>query len=279
MSKGCYPGLVNISGTYCFFNSTVQVRLHGTTRRSDPNLSFLGIRIIKSAPAPNRRDTQKCRRLGRPHPSPRRPPYSPHRSALPAPSLAGTRGTTNTRPPIYRQIDLNTPHRRPSSFKPSEVIKALSSSDSGKRSALFSSREHQDAQELFQLLTSVVRDEAANVLQERMRERGLGGLAVDSSKDSDSEIQNRSVFDGLMAQRRSCVECGYTEAVRHFAFDNISLTVPPNVSTLIIGIVLTPSNIHILPVCCDAIRMPRRLYTSRGPRGLSMQQLLNGRHA
>ncbi|KAG9078593.1 hypothetical protein FS749_009351, partial [Ceratobasidium sp. UAMH 11750] len=24
VSKGCYPGLVNISGTYCFFNSTVQ---------------------------------------------------------------------------------------------------------------------------------------------------------------------------------------------------------------------------------------------------------------
>ncbi|KAF8759597.1 Cysteine proteinase [Rhizoctonia solani] len=127
-----------------------------------------------------------------------------------------------------RHVDLNTPHRRPSSFRPSEVIKALSGSDSGKRSALFSSREHQDAQELFQLLSSVVRDEAGTVLQERLRERGLGGLATAGTlQTSDSDVSTRSVFDGLMAQRRSCVDCGYTEAVRHFAFDNVSLSVPP----------------------------------------------------
>jgi ubiquitin carboxyl-terminal hydrolase 1 len=107
----------------------------------------------------------------------------------------------------------------------------LSGSDSGKRSALFSSREHQDAQELFQLLSSVVRDEAGSVLQERLRERGLGGLsALGTLETSDSDVSTRNVFDGLMAQRRSCVDCGYTEAVRHFAFDNVSLSVPPLVS-------------------------------------------------
>jgi ubiquitin carboxyl-terminal hydrolase 1 len=36
----------------------------------------------------------------------------------------------------------------------------------------------------------------------------------------------KSVFDGLTANRRSCVECGYTEAVMHFAFDNWQLAVP-----------------------------------------------------
>jgi ubiquitin carboxyl-terminal hydrolase 1 len=113
------------------------------------------------------------------------------------------------------------------------VIKALSDSDSGKRSALFASREHQDAQELFQLLSSVVRDEASNVLQERMRERGLGGFATEASDNSEGDVHSRSVFDGLMAQRRSCVECGYTEAVRHFAFDSVSLTVPPLVSLFV----------------------------------------------
>ncbi|KAJ2608634.1 ubiquitin-specific protease ubp1 [Coemansia sp. RSA 1365] len=33
-------------------------------------------------------------------------------------------------------------------------------------------------------------------------------------------------FVGLMASRLSCVKCGYTEAVRHFAFDNVSLPLP-----------------------------------------------------
>ncbi|KAI9480060.1 hypothetical protein BX667DRAFT_485571 [Coemansia mojavensis] len=33
-------------------------------------------------------------------------------------------------------------------------------------------------------------------------------------------------FTGLKASRLSCVNCGYTEAVRHFAFDNVSLSLP-----------------------------------------------------
>ncbi|KAI7826750.1 hypothetical protein BX661DRAFT_183402 [Kickxella alabastrina] len=33
-------------------------------------------------------------------------------------------------------------------------------------------------------------------------------------------------FTGLTASRLSCAQCGYTEAVRHFAFDNISLSLP-----------------------------------------------------
>lgn len=88
------------------------------------------------------------------------------------------------------------------------------------------------------MLSSVVRDEATNVLQERLRERGLGGLAVENSNDAESELHSRSVFDGLMAQRRSCVECGYTEAVRHFAFDNVSLTVPPDVSNSVTSVIM-----------------------------------------
>ncbi|KAF8607805.1 cysteine proteinase [Ceratobasidium sp. AG-I] len=220
ISKGCYPGLVNISGTYCFFNSTVQA--FASLKALQPQIDEI------------------------------------HKNAedwdVPTPVLDSLRSVLT---------DLNTPHRRPSSFKPSEVIKALSGSDTGKRSALFSSREHQDAQELFQLLTSVVRDEAANVLQERMRERGLGGLAVDTSKDSDSEIQNRSVFDGLMAQRRSCVECGYTEAVRHFAFDNISLTVPPNSSAMLSECIEDYTRLEVLEDClcsnCSMVATHKRL--------------------
>ncbi|KAJ6559918.1 hypothetical protein B0H19DRAFT_107051 [Mycena capillaripes] len=33
----------------------------------------------------------------------------------------------------------------------------------------------------------------------------------------------QSPFDGLTATRRACVRCGYTAAIRHFAFDSVQL--------------------------------------------------------
>ena len=94
----------------------------------------------------------------------------------------------------------------------------------GKHNSLFSSREHQDAQELFQLVSECMKKEIAAVNRERQRDRGLGGLSQLDGQAS-REI-GMSVFDGLTANRRSCVECGYTEAVMHFAFDSWQLAVP-----------------------------------------------------
>lgn len=36
----------------------------------------------------------------------------------------------------------------------------------------------------------------------------------------------RNPFTGLAASKVSCLKCGYTAAIRHHTFDNISLTVP-----------------------------------------------------
>ncbi|KAG0334129.1 hypothetical protein BG000_008604 [Podila horticola] len=46
---------------------------------------------------------------------------------------------------------------------------------------------------------------------------------------TEQEKYNRakSPFMGLLASRVSCVDCGYTAAIRHSTFDNLSLTVPP----------------------------------------------------
>lgn len=73
--------------------------------------------------------------------------------------------------------------------------------------------------------------------KEGYRDRGLGGLGLGvdgkvgvSANGKDKEKGDggigKSVFDGLTANRRSCMECGYTEAVMHFAFDNWQLAVP-----------------------------------------------------
>lgn len=48
---------------------------------------------------------------------------------------------------------------------------------------------------------------------------------------SSKRTIGKSVFDGLTANRRSCKDCGYTEAVMHFGFDNWQLALPRSVST------------------------------------------------
>ena len=106
------------------------------------------------------------------------------------------------------------------------MISALSHPEPGRRVPLFSSREHQDAQELFQLVSEYIKKEATAVDREGARDLGLGALASLSSYPSTAVDVSKGVFDGLTANRRSCCECGYTEAVMHFPFDNWQLTVP-----------------------------------------------------
>ena len=124
----------------------------------------------------------------------------------------------------HSSIVLNTPSTASRAIRPVEMISSLSNHNPGKHNSLFSSREHQDAQELFQLLSECVKSEAVAVAREIRRDRGLGGLT--QSDDRMSRDVSKTVFDGLTANRRSCVQCGYTEAVMHFPFDNWQLAVP-----------------------------------------------------
>jgi ubiquitin carboxyl-terminal hydrolase 1 len=109
------------------------------------------------------------------------------------------------------------------------MIAALSQPEPGRRATpLFSSREHQDAQELFQLVSEYVKKEATAVDREGARDLGFGSLASLSSAPATAinVDVSKGVFDGLTANRRSCCECGYTEAVMHFPVDNWQLTIP-----------------------------------------------------
>ncbi|KAJ1959041.1 ubiquitin-specific protease ubp1 [Dispira parvispora] len=145
--------------------------------------------------------------------------------------------------------------RQCTSFPPYEIITAL-----GHHATWVASRQQQDAQELFQLLSSALTTATqvpfaaspASILD-------LGTLRVLSAStpdllsfDSDqppsdplvrsvhasqptplSQSQNISQpskptnpFLGMAAQRTTCQSCGYTAAVRHFTFDNLSLHLP-----------------------------------------------------
>ncbi|KAL4251114.1 hypothetical protein ABKN59_005631 [Abortiporus biennis] len=198
---GYYPGIVNISGTYCFMDSTLQALA---------SLSYLTphIELIQA----------KAEQLD-----------------VATPVLDALLDILHT---------LNTPTSSPHAIRPHAMINALSSHSESKQNSLFSSREHQDAQELFQLISECLKDETIAVDKEGYRDRGLGGVGLlPSTKLNGSAggkhsgngkntskwrkgVIGKSVFDGLTANRRSCVQCGYTEAVMHFAFDNLQLAVP-----------------------------------------------------
>ncbi|KAF8700581.1 hypothetical protein AX14_000675, partial [Amanita brunnescens Koide BX004] len=178
-NDGYYPGLVNISGTYCFMNSTLQALA---------SLSYL----------------------------------QPHVDAIHANAEALDLPTPviDSLQDLFRK--LNTPRSSYHSIRPVDIIDVLSHVE-GRTNALFYSREHQDAQELFQLLSECVKNETVAVDKEGKRDRGLGGLS--QSPETIKEI-GKGVFDGLTANRRSCVTCEYTEAVMHFSLDNMQLSLP-----------------------------------------------------
>ncbi|KAI8993415.1 hypothetical protein BDB01DRAFT_776226 [Pilobolus umbonatus] len=107
-------------------------------------------------------------------------------------------------------------------FKPTELVLALSSN----RRIL--NKEQQDAQELFQLLSSAL-DTESDLAQKR---HGLQDVLLHSSNPSPFIIHHpltkpfTNPFTGLLANRLSCMHCGYTEAIRHFSFNNVQLTLP-----------------------------------------------------
>ncbi|KAF8967428.1 hypothetical protein BDZ97DRAFT_1916718 [Flammula alnicola] len=206
-----YPGLVNISGTYCFMNSTLQAMA---------SLSYL----------------------------------QPHIDAIHSKAVA-----LDVPTPVIDALqelfkNLNTPKSTYNSLRPHGIISALSNPQPptpnskgtfhpSTSSSLFNSREHQDAQELFQLVSECIKNEMGAVDREGLRDRGIAGVldlekppAVAPREKSDlmnedgsvmpRSMNSKSVFDGLTANRRSCVVCGYTEAVMHFGFDNWQLAVP-----------------------------------------------------
>ena len=118
---------------------------------------------------------------------------------------------------------LNLPQACYNSIRPVDIISVLADQSRGKVNSLFSSREHQDAQELFQLISECIKREVLAIDKEEHRDRGFGELRRPA--EASREI-SKGVFDGLTANRRSCMECGYTEAVMHFAFDNWQLAIP-----------------------------------------------------
>jgi hypothetical protein len=166
---------------------------------------------------------------------------------------------------------LNIPRSSPRAIKPRELIDALSVDPEGRTNPLLCSREHQDAQELFQLLSECIKREATAVDKEGLRDRGLGAISK-TNGSSRHKNMGSTVFDGLTANRRSCVVCGYTEAVMHFSFDNWQLAVPRAVSSII----SCHSFVSLSPLAVlHHLRLPVRLHSTREAHRLHLSKVFH----
>ncbi|KAI7899852.1 uncharacterized protein BX663DRAFT_459516 [Cokeromyces recurvatus] len=114
---------------------------------------------------------------------------------------------------------LTMPRYRYTSFRPLDIITALSSN------RRIINREQQDAQEFFQLVSSAIDTEGQKVV--KSLDNGLRVLLQKHQHMNTLE----NPFIGLLANRLSCMECGYTSAIRHFSFNNIQLNVPNRYTT------------------------------------------------
>ncbi|OAD05553.1 hypothetical protein MUCCIDRAFT_189359 [Mucor lusitanicus CBS 277.49] len=156
--------------------------------------------------------------------------------------------------PVTRSLlktirSLTKPLYRRSSFRPVDIVTALSSN------RRIISREQQDAQEFFQLVSSAMDTEGQKIAKTEQLGGGLKGLLnqatlkgvirpewIQKASSPSANTQNKTAmmtandhlenpFTGLLANRLSCMQCGYTGAIRHFSFNNIQLNVPNKYTT------------------------------------------------
>jgi ubiquitin carboxyl-terminal hydrolase 1 len=137
-------------------------------------------------------------------------------------------------------FQLNKLFESPTSFYPQSLITSLRSK---MRITIY---EQQDAQEFFQILSTAINEEESiltqasrnssildlDIIAELMNDKATDNLEdgkatkINYSLSMSNMLTRKNPLDGLLASRLSCVQCGYTEAIRHFAFNNISLSLP-----------------------------------------------------
>ncbi|KAJ1990909.1 ubiquitin-specific protease ubp1 [Coemansia umbellata] len=166
---------------------------------------------------------------------------------------------------LKKVLDQLKPYNsRIAAISPRDLINSLS-----KRGRWMSSKNEQDAQELFQMLSSTLNATRRETDASLFNSGFLSGSAPIENAifspgtticKTEGELSNRNESKpgsslneqphyqspsrhgspsasyrmppfsnpllGMAASRIACVKCGYTAAIRHFTFDNLSLTVP-----------------------------------------------------
>lgn len=187
-----YPGLRNSSGVHCFLNSTIQ-----SLASLDRLESFLQQLLIES----DKLDI-----------------YLPLSEALwdtiQALNNPSANRTVHTNTAIINAFSLsntsNTTHMSPSK-------RALSLIQSGQ----------QDAQEMFQCISSMLSYEESLIKSAKSSIGGLGSISIPLNT---AVHKNSFPLAGLTASRLADLGCGYVEAIRNIPFDALSLNLPMQTS-------------------------------------------------
>ncbi|KAG0013664.1 hypothetical protein BGZ81_000890, partial [Podila clonocystis] len=134
---------------------------------------------------------------------------------------------------------LQEPQNTNKSFRPRTFVSALEAARSrDPKASGYSSnimnRDQQDAQELFQIVSSALSAEELNIEKLQATRPLMDIDLLERLVKLDTKTQNKNnpsnPMVGMLASRLSCIQCGYTEAIRHFAFDNLSLSIPSTYS-------------------------------------------------
>ncbi|OCF42880.1 ubiquitin carboxyl-terminal hydrolase 1 [Kwoniella heveanensis CBS 569] len=239
-TEGYYPGMVNLSGTLCYMNSVLQ--------------AFASITSLV-------KHLEKIVELA---------------VEADVPTLV-----TDALLDVIR--DLNTPQSRPPpALRPHNLLIPLQELPAVRR--LLSTREQQDAHELFVVLAEAISNEAVKVAAEIARVRGLGevlslqgyvsgkndsktALGKGSSSRAKARVKRGDVegakrrdkirgiaqpWEGLMARRRVCQTCGWSENVRMDTLGGMELPIPLHGDVTVdacIAEYLSPE--HLSEVTCE----------------------------
>ncbi|KAJ1660085.1 ubiquitin-specific protease ubp1 [Dispira simplex] len=122
-------------------------------------------------------------------------------------------------------VELNQTVSKNAAFRPFAILAALA----GNRRMV--NREQQDAHEAFQLISTALQDEDQSLrftVPSLLSVRTVDPL-VRQTIDPSVLLPRRPTTNpllGLLASRLSCMQCGYTAAIRHFSFTGLSLALP-----------------------------------------------------
>ncbi|KAI9598270.1 hypothetical protein BDF19DRAFT_410995 [Syncephalis fuscata] len=120
---------------------------------------------------------------------------------------------------------INAPLNGPAAFRPRKLTQSLA------QHQRVINREQQDAHEFFQILSATLTQEASKINEQRQvvslfDTNMLKHILKNTALVGHQYQRIRNPFSGLLVSRISCVDCGYTGPIRHFPFDNLSLSPP-----------------------------------------------------
>lgn len=213
-----------MSGTFCFLNSILQVRLFLLLSTCQlliadrvENSIMSSIRAIPQVLASSPRFLEYS--------------YSILASSSTLPGPPPQSNVTSTLLPFLLTLVTPSPSPYPRPLRPTALVEALRLSDTFAKAGMFGRlREQQDAHELWALLSDAVEEE--DKLVRNLTRSQRAGLRTFLAAGGEERGGEGEPWMGRMAYRRACRICGYSEGIRLMQSGEVSLSLPERTVSL-----------------------------------------------